>query len=306
METLGDKFVAFYGKKSTNEYYCKYCQYKCFKKYNWIKHLATSKHYNGTKGDKLVANSGKKGIFICEFCDKEYQHRQCLWRHTKNCIEKQENAKERLLDKDIFMLLLQQNNELIKEHSNLKEIILEIIKNGTNNTTNNSVINNTNSHNKAFKLNFFLNETCKNAMNITDFVDSIKLQLSDFMEVGKIGYVEGISNIIVSNLNALDETVRPIHCTDQKREIFYVKDENRWEKEEEDKKGLKKLIKRVTFKNENLINTYKEKYPDYNDPQSKRSDQYSKTVIEAMDYNEESKEKIIKNISRVTIIKSKL
>jgi hypothetical protein len=304
METLGDKFVAFCGKKQTNDYYCEYCDYKCCKKYNWIKHLSTAKHFKMTEGDESVANGGKKEAFICEFCNKEYQHRQCLWRHNKKCSGKEKNIKEPS-DKELFMMLIKQNTELIKEHSDLKEIILEIVKNGTHNTTNNAITNNTNSHNKAFNLNFFLNETCKNAMNITDFVDSIKLQLSDFMEVGELGYVEGISNIIVKKLNALDETIRPIHCTDQKRETFYVKDEDRWEKEEEDKKRLKKLIKKVSFKNENLMRVYKENYPDYNDPESNRSDQYSKTVIEAMDCKEESREKIIKNISKATVIKSK-
>jgi hypothetical protein len=260
--------------------------------------LATGGNNLSTIKECQVANSD---VFKCEFCDKSYLHRQGLWRHKKMC----NNLDKEPSDKQLFMMLLKQNNELIKEHSDLKEIILEIVKNGTHNTTNNAITNNTNSHNKAFNLNFFLNETCKNAMNITDFVDSIKLQLSDFMEVGELGYVEGISNIIVKKLNALDETVRPIHCTDQKRETFYVKDEDRWEKEEEDKKRLKKLIKKVSFKNENLMRVYKENYPDYNDPESKRSDQYSKTVIEAMDCKEESREKIIKNISRATVIKSK-
>jgi uncharacterized membrane protein len=164
----------------------------------------------------------------------------------------------------------------------------------------------TNSHNKAFNLQFFLNETCKNAMNITDFVDSIKLQLSDFMSMGEVGFIEGISNIIVKNLNSLDETVRPIHCTDQKRETFYVKDENIWEKEEEDKKKLHKMVKSVAFKNEKLMKTYKEAYPDYNNPDSKRSDQYSKIMVEAMDCKDESREKIIKNISKATLIKPKV
>ena len=118
----------------------------------------------------------------------------------------------------------------------VKQIIFELVKNGTNNEfnyNNNTInINNTNSHNKAFNLNFFLNETCKNAMNITEFVDSIKLELSDLMELGEIGYVESMS-IITKKLNALDETVRPIHCTDKKRETFYIKDEDKWEKEDE-------------------------------------------------------------------------
>jgi len=124
------------------------------------------------------------------------------------------------------------------------------------------------------------------------------------MEVGKLGYVEGISNIIVKNLNSLDETIRPIHCTDQKRETFYVKDQDKWEKEEEDKKRIKKMIKKVAFKNENLLKNFKEAYPDYNDPNSKRSDQYSKTVIEAMclDNEEINTDKIIRNISKATAV----
>ncbi len=317
METLGDKMGTFVAKLK-----CDICCKEYKDRSGLWKHKKTCLFKNknilngnilATKDDKLATIGNKpvtieecyastSDLFKCEFCNKTYLHRQGLWRHKKTC----KNSYNEPSDKELFMMLLKQNNDLIKEHSDLKEIILEIVKNGTHNITNNAVTNNTNSHNKAFNLNFFLNETCKNAMNITDFVDSIKLQLSDFMEVGELGYVEGISNIIVKKLNALDETIRPIHCTDQKRETFYVKDEDRWEKEEEDKKRLKKLIKKVSFKNENLMKIYKEKYPDYNDPESKRSDQYSKTVIEAMDCKEESREKIIRNISKATIIKRKL
>jgi hypothetical protein len=199
--------------------------------------------------------------------------------------------------------IIKENFELRKEQADIKELILEIVKNGTINNSNNTT--HTNSHNKAFNLQFFLNETCKNAMNITDFVESIKLQLSDFMNMGEVGFVEGISNIIVKNLNSLDETVRPIHCTDQKRETFYVKDKNIWEKDDDENKKMKQMIKSVSYKNEKLMKTYKETYPDYNNPDSKRSDQYSKIMVEAMDCKDESKDKIIKNISKATTIKNK-
>jgi hypothetical protein len=311
METLGDNLVAFSGKKMAPKYYCEICDYECSKKYNWEKHILTSKHICATKGDKLVAFCGKKGqieIFVCEFCDKEYQHRQGLWRHKKIC-QKIHNNNDEPTDKQLIMMLIKENSELRKEQSDVKEMILEIVKNGTMNNCNNTTTTHTNSHNKAFNLNFFLNETCKNAMNITDFVDSIKLQLSDFIEVGELGYVEGISKIIVKNLNALDETVRPIHCTDKKRETFYVKDENKWEKEEEDMKKIKKMIKKIAYKNERLMSSYKEKYPDYNDPDSKNSDKYSKTVIEALggtgNDDIEKENKIIRHISRATTIKNK-
>jgi hypothetical protein len=156
---------------------------------------------------------------------------------------------------------------------------------------------------------FFLNETCKNAMNITDFVDSLQLQLSDLERVGEIGYIEGISSIILKNLDKLDITQRPIHCTDKKREILYVKDEDKWEKETIENKKIRKVIKRVAFKNTKLIPDFKQKYPDCNKSESPFSDQYSKLIIEAMgglgDNNAEKEDKIIKNIAKkVTIDKS--
>jgi hypothetical protein len=140
-------------------------------------------------------------------------------------------------------------------------------------------------------------------MNITDFVDSIKLQLCDLMDVGELGYVEGISKIIVKNLNNLDETIRPIHCTDKKRETMYVKDEGQWNKEDEKKSKLIRAVKKIADKNIRLLPQFREKYPDYNNASSKTSDKYEKIVIEAMVCDEDKNEKIIKNISKVTTIK---
>jgi hypothetical protein len=198
-------------------------------------------------------------------------------------------------------------NYLIKENQEFKNLILEIVKKDTT-TNNNNNITTTNSHNKTFNLQFFLNETCKDAMNIMDFVDSLKLQLSDLENVGKIGFVEGISNIIVKNLNSLDETKRPIHCTDSKREVMYVKDEDKWEKDNEEKKKLRKVIKHVAHKNSKMLKDFKAKHPDCEKSDSKFSDQYNKLIIEAMggkgDNDLEKEDKIIKNIAKeVTIDK---
>jgi hypothetical protein len=142
-------------------------------------------------------------------------------------------------------------------------------------------------------------------MNITDFVDSIKLQLSDLIDVGTLGYVEGISKIIVKNLNNLDETERPIHCTDKKRETMYVKDQGQWEKEDDNKTKLTKAVKRVANKNIDLLPRFREKYPEYSNSSSRISDKYDKMVIEVMETDPEKCEKIIKNISKVTTIKEK-
>jgi len=174
--------------------------------------------------------------------------------------------------------------------------LLEVIKNGTHNTTNNN-----NSFNKTFNLQIFLNETCKNAMNINEFIETIKIQLHDLIKVGEIGYVDGISNIITSNLKALDVTQRPIHCTDKKREVLYVKEEDKWEKEEEEKPKIRKLIKSISNKNIKLISQFKEKYPDCKESNSKYSEQYNNLLIESMGGCENTIEKednIIKNISK--------
>jgi hypothetical protein len=260
--------------------------------------MTTNKHYLNSLEQKKPKIPQ---TFLCQKCGKNYKARNSLWYHQKKCTIINCNNNDDAKNQELIMMLIKQNAQLMEQNTGL----MEIVRNGTTNTNTNHSHNTTNSHNKSFNLNFFLNETCKNAMNITDFVDSIKLQLSDFINVGEVGFIEGISNMIVKNLNSLDETVRPIHCTDQKRETFYVKDENKWEKEEEDKNKLKKMIKSISYKNENLMKTYKETYPDYNDSDSHRSDQYSKIMIEAMDCKDESREKIIKNISKATTISQK-
>ena len=179
-------------------------------------------------------------------------------------------------------------------------MMMEVVKNGTNNNN-----NNTNSHNKTFNLNFFLNETCKDAMNITDFVESIKLGLSDLEGVGELGYIEGISNIIVKNLKDLDVTQRPVHCIDKKRETIYVKDEDKWEKDEEQKK-MHKMIRKVSVKNARMLPNFKEAHPDCIISTSRFSDQYNNIIMEAMggkgDNDIEKGEKIIKKVSKEVMV----
>ncbi len=178
--------------------------------------------------------------------------------------------------------------------------MFEIIKHGTNNTNIN------NSNNKTFNLQVFLNETCKDAMNIMDFVDSIKIQLADIESIGELGFVNGISKLIIKNLKALDENMRPVHCSDQKRESLYVKDANVWNKEDSDNKKMKKAIKYVAHKNICALSLWKDKYPDYNNSDSKRSDQYNCITMEAMggagNNDQEKADKIVKKIAKSVLI----
>jgi hypothetical protein len=194
--------------------------------------------------------------------------------------------------------------ELVKSNEDLQKQMLEVCKNST--TINNS--NNINSNNKSFNLNFFLNETCKDAMNIMDFVDSIKIQLCDIESIGELGFVNGMSKLIIKHLNALDENMRPVHCNDPKRDSLYVKDANVWEKEGTDNKKIKKAIKYISHKNICAIPEWKAKYPDCIYSDSKKSNQYNHIVIEAMggpgDNDDEKADKIVKKIAKeVTIDK---
>ena len=302
--------------KNAKKFRCENCDFVCYKKSNYDKHLLTSKHQNT---DKILTNTDAENaenavvtnIFICE-CGNNYKHRQSLFNHKKKCqhlnINNEEINTEDLKNEitpELIMSVLQQNKELQKMLIEQGKTIMELSKNSSNTNISN---NNINSHNKTFNLQFFLNETCKDAMNIMDFVDSIKLQLCDLENVGKLGFVEGISKIIVSNLNSLDETKRPVHCTDTKREIMYVKDEDKWEKENETKQKMRKVIKHVTHKNSKLLKEFKTKYPGCEKSESKFSTAYDKLIIEAMggkgDNDLEKEDKIIKNIAKnVTIDK---
>ena len=288
------------------KYYCEKCDYKTCKKSSFDKHIESKKHKNNgltTNNNENYAKLCSKK-YECENCEKGFNDRAGLWRHNKKCNEPQNSNKSSEISQELILTIIKQNSELQQTIVEQNKTIIEMSKNIQ--TTNSHNNNNTNSHNKTFNLQFFLNETCKDAMNITDFVDSIKLQLSDLIKVGEIGYVEGLSSIITKNLNALDITQRPVHCTDKKREVLYVKDENKWEKEDENKNKIRKVIKKVMIKNQRLLPEYKEKYPDYNKASSKISDQYNTIIVESMggrgDNDYEKENKIIKNITKVTTI----
>ena len=296
--------------QKSHNFFCEYCEYITDNKKDYDKHLMTLKHSKLTSVNKSLTKNPKKNenteIFSCQQCSKEYKSRVGLWKHKNKCIIKENNNEvisNEPSDKDLIMLLIKENSELKTMMLEQSNMVMKVLENGTHN---NNSHNTTNSHNKAFNLNFFLNETCKDAMNIMDFVDSIKLQLNDLEKVGEIGYVEGISNIITTNLKALDITQRPIHCTDKKRDVLYVKDEDKWEKEAENKNKLRKAIKKIASKNQRLIPDFKIKHPDCGKAASKFSDQYNKIIVESMggsgDNDDEKEDKIIKNISKATII----
>jgi hypothetical protein len=299
-------------KKNELKYVCENCHFVTCKKTDFDRHNTTLKHKNNVLATFSNNEATEKTIIMCNFCDKEYKDRTGLWRHKKKCefINKDDNKNknnnlsiEHFETTQLIQHLLKENIEIKTMMMQQQNLVLELCKNGTHNTNTTT----TNSHNKTFNLNMFLNETCKNAMNISEFVDSIHLQLSDLEDVGELGYINGISNIIIKNLRELDITQRPIHCTDAKREILYVKDQDKWEKENEQKDKMVGFVKNVANKNIKLLNEFKNNYPDCAKRESRHSDHYNKLVIEAMGGScnnnyEEKHEKIIKKISKEVII----
>ena len=277
---------------------CKFCDFKSSKHSDWDRHVNTKKHIHRVSGSQLevleVTNTPK---FKCN-CGKQYSNSGGLWKHKQKC-KNEEPIKQNEYGTDKDKLI----DYLIHEHTELKNLILEIVK---KDSVTNNTINNTNSNNKSFNLQFFLNETCKDAMNIMDFVESIQLQLSDLEKVGELGYVEGISNIIIKKLKGLDVTQRPIHCTDKKREVLYVKDEDLWQKEDEQNKKVRTAIKKISDKNMRLIPQFQKTNPDCNKSDSIVSDKYNTIVVESMGGKGENyfekENKIISNISKQVIV----
>jgi hypothetical protein len=193
--------------------------------------------------------------------------------------------------------------ELMKSNNELQKQMIEVCKNST--TTNNNNINQINSHNKTFNLQFFLNEQCKDAMNLTDFTNSFDLQLSDLESVGELGYVDGITKIFIDKLNALDIYKRPMHCSDAKREILYIKDNNIWTKEEKNNPKLRQAIKNVSFTNMKLVYNWSNAYPESKNNETRLGDKYIKLVLQSSGGSGpilESENKIIRRIAREILI----
>jgi hypothetical protein len=253
-------------------------------------------------------NNDNKTTHTCEKCNKIYKSRVGLWYHIKKC-ETNDVEKMPILDTNLKMDLLKKDNlieYLIKENSEFKGLIMELIKKDNSTNITNNTTNNTNCHN-SFNLNLFLNEKCKDAINISDFVDNVKMQLSDLENFGHLGYVEGISRILIKNLNDLDTLKRPIHCSDLKREVLYIKDNNEWTKETEEKLVIKNAIKQVANKNIKQIQVWKNENPDCIHSESRKNDQYMNIVMNSMSGGTSEEQfnnisQIIKNVSKEVII----
>ena len=292
--------------KNAPKFHCEDCDFKCSKKSNYDIHLTTRKHIF-RKNASFSENSIK--CYECQ-CGKKYKHQQTLCAHKKNCKGPKdiENLVQNMSDKELIMYLLKENKdfkELILDQSNKmfeqSSKMLELATKPTN------VINNTNcnNNNKQFNLQVFLNEKCKNAMNMSDFLDTIQIEDDDFENIGKLGYIQGISNIFIKGLKDLDEAVRPMHCSDIKRETLYIKDNDMWDKDDS-KQKVRNVIAMIAHKNFKYIPVWQEANPSSFDVTTKKNDLYMKIanqVTTAITPDDDSGiNKIIRNIASKVVI----
>jgi hypothetical protein len=291
----------------TADYYCKNCDCKCSTKYNFERHIKTRKHLE--TGEE---NSSAKPL--CS-CGKSFNSRSGLWKHKKVCkhvLEETDLEKEIDKDAELVWTLVKQNQDFKDMMMEQQKFLAEIMLNPT--TVINNITNaNNNTQNNQFNLQLFLNETCKDAMNINEFIDSIQIQLEDLDYTGKHGYVKGLSNVIVRELKALDQKVRPMHCSDEKREVIYIKTNDVWEKDI-DYAGVTRFTKHLAHKKFLKIKEWVEEYPTCMAHDDKKNDDYlnilgqitsSFTHLNGSEC-QESMKKIIKTIAKQAIIQKNL
>lgn len=304
--------------KLCSKFCCKICDYNTNKKSSYENHLMSWKHKNKQKGLQMGQNYAKimPPTYVCS-CGKQYQYRQGLWKHKKICQTNNDYLKQQKLDEEkqqlveyllkenseFKQILLEQNKNILEQNKNMVELAKNVSHNNSHNTTSNSH----NTTNNSFNLQFYLNDTCKNAMNIMDFVSQLNVGIQDLEETGRLGFAEGISKIIINGLNQIHDNDRPIHCSDMKRETIYIKNNNEWSKEGEDKTILTNAIKHVAHKNMKQIFEWTKNHPQHKDPDSRENDRYLQIVSESMsgstkEETNKNYNKIIKNIARTTVI----
>jgi hypothetical protein len=311
------------------KYVCEKCDYKCCKKRDFERHTMTLKHKNV---DKMLTNVDKvaPNPVACQ-CGKTYKHRQSLFVHKKKCkvylnmkklvMEKEKEIEELKLQMaleeqqqlvvkkegfsvsdDIVMELIKQNKELQQQLFEQSNKMYEIAKEGKY-ITNNNMTNN-------FNLNVFLNDKCKDAMTLMDFVESLQVNVKHLEYTSQVGYVEGVSHIFIDGMKDIDVHYRPLHCSDFRREILYIKNTSGWEKEDESRSHISKAIRMINNKNLKQIIEWQKLYPDYNDPESKTNDRYMKMLYNVMSGSTEEEQeanfnKVIRNVAKEVIINKK-
>ena len=304
--------------KKNTEYKCEICCFVTGNKSKYDRHNLTDKHKKNENVTICNEKSQEKSLLICcEKCNKNYKSRVGLWRHLKVCNQEKElifvtkempineNTVKHTLDADMFMELIKQNKELqnmltqqAKDHTELVNKLIE--REPITNTINGNVT--TNNNNQKFNLNFFLNETCKDAMSIQEFLDSIRITFEDLLLIGNTGFVNGVSDILIKQLLDMEVNKRPIHCTDSKRDTIYLKENAAWNKDDKEKTKLKQIIEKIEYRNVVALRDWCNENPDArvnNTPNNLLKD---KIYFQTLQGDDKTRDKIIKNISKEIMV----
>lgn len=286
--------------KSSRVFGCDFCDYITSKKSNLTKHLKTIKHGGDAKVAKVATPTtetihGAKP-YVCDNCNKQYKSRNGLWSHSKICCLKMNDNSNIAYLTSMVIEVVKNNAELQKQNAELQNKMVDMCKTANQIITTGNNNNHHNAHNKTFNINFFLNEQCKDAMNMSDFVKNINVSLEDLENVGKVGYVEGISTIIIDNLRNTDIYKRPIHCSDLKRETLYVKDEDKWERSSIDNSRLKNAVRVVEQKNIGLMSSWADNHPNCVNSGTRSNTAYMKLSDVVLDGEETNINKVIKRV----------
>jgi hypothetical protein len=315
------------GNENLAKFVCEACSYYTNKISNYKTHLTSEKHKNNTSNTPSNKNTNN-----CEYCSKEFSTKSGLWKHRKKCLIKENHG---LDEQNICKAISNEENkvsitnnipigvimEVIKQSKELQNVLIEQNKELQNKLLEQnaehhkqlvelakkpSMVNSNNTNNQ-FNLNFFLNETCKNAMNIEDFINSIKLTTHDFETTGRLGFVDGISRIFINELKRLEVERRPLHCTDVKRETVYVKDNDTWEKENQEKKKLKWAINSIAQLNLNQVQQWQQEYPECAENNTKANTKFNEMAMVALggfgdEQEAKFREKIMKNVLKEIVV----
>lgn len=303
--------------KNAKIFYCEKCNFKCSKNSDWNRHIVTAKHKKEING-----NDWKPKKRTCEYCEKSFKTASGLWKHEQKCYrlheppEQPQEPSTKPTDSTMIIELLKQNQEFKEmmleqskqiqetqqENQELQKQLIEAVKVGQH-IENQTNINN----NQKFNLNFFLNEQCKDALNMSEFIENMELDLEDLTETGRLGYVGGISRILVNKLQELDIYKRPLHCTDLKRETLYIKDNDEWEKQVNSKEKMSKIIGQVANKNCRNIHKWEQENPGYevfDSPENMEYINLTQAVLGGFSDQEtkQFKDKIIRSVIKEVVV----
>jgi len=316
--------------ESINDFVCEKCNYVTGVKSNYKKHCLTARHLNLTNLTEIVSDDIISEL-RCITCNKIYKSRMGLWQHSKKCSPEENkisSIENPPIDASLIIKLIQQNENLqnllvqqakeyqeeTKKHqeetknilttySNEKsELINKFVEREPANNNINTINGNVTNNNQKFNLNFFLNETCKDAMTIQEFLDSIRITFEDLLLIGNTGFVNGVSDILIKQLRDMDVSKRPIHCTDSKRDTIYLKENAAWNKDDKDKTRLKQIIEKIEYRNVVALRDWCNENPDARVNNTPNNILKDKIYLQTLQGDDKTRDKIIKNISKEVMV----